>query len=381
MKTEFSLGDLDNPKFIAGGLRTELNVNSPKSNGTKGIKFKTPDSLITQVRPEDEEQQIEIARRISKRLDEEGGVQEDVLSKEKSHKSRNYSKCLSYCFCSGKGNHASWQDDESSDENDNESRRSGSGDTLETVESNDNESRSSDNCDALEALEGKVIEPTYPKEENYILELFQPLRNYLLDPAEPSDIGRKCLVLDLDETLVHSKFEPIECSFSFPIVIEGTQHGVYVLKRPYVDEFIAECAKMYELVVFTASLPNYANPVIDRLDKNGLIKHRLFRGSCVFYEEKFYVKDLSMLGRNMKDCIIIDNSMLSFLFNPTNAIFCTSWYGDQSDTELLDLLPVLRGALLATNDVRTILDGGNQSCSWLIKTYGDKKEESESSSW
>lgn len=392
MKTEFSLGDLDNPQFIAGGLRTELNVNSPKSDKPNGFKFGTPDSLITQVKPEDEAQQMEIARRISKRLDEERGAQESLVSKEKSQKSKSYWRCFSYCLCAGKGTHYAREDDESSedehnnetrqsDERNNETRQSDSSDALEAVEANDNESESSDNCDALVAVEGKFIEPTYPQEDNYVIELIQPEKNWLLKPAAPSDIGRKCLVLDLDETLVHSKFEPIECSFSFPIIIEGTQHGVYVLKRPFVDEFIAECAKMYELVVFTASLPNYANPVIDRLDKNGLIKHRLFRGDCVFYEEKFYVKDLSMLGRDMKDCIIIDNSMLSFLFNPTNAIFCTSWYGDKSDTELLDLLPVLSGALLATDDVRKILDGGNQSCRWLIKTYGDKTYESETSSW
>jgi len=381
MKTEFSLGDLDNPQFIAGGLRTELNVNSPKGDKKSGFKFTTPDSLITQVNPEDEEQQKEIARRISKRLDEERGAQENVVLKEKSKNSRSYSKCLSYCLCSGKSTPDARQDEESSeDEYKNESRQSENNDALEAVEANDNESGSSDN-DALVAVEGKFIEPAYPNEDNYIIELIQPEKNWLLDSPAPADIGRKCLVLDLDETLVHSKFEPIECSFSFPIVIDGTQHGVYVLKRPYVDEFIAECAKMYELVVFTASLPNYANPVIDRLDKNGLIKHRLFRGECVFYEEKFYVKDLSMLGRDMKDCIIIDNSMLSFLFNPTNAIFCTSWYGDKSDTELLDLIPVLGGALLAADDVRKILDGGNQSCRWLIETYGNKNYESESSSW
>jgi len=381
MKTEFSLGDLDNPQFIAGGIRTELNVNSPKSDKTSGFKFSTPDSLITQVKPEDEEQQKEIAKRISKRLDEERDAQENVVLKEKSKNPRSYSKCLSYCLCSGKSAHDALQDEESSeDEHNNESKQS-NGYVLEAVEVNNDNEESSENYDALVAVEGKFIEPTYPQEDHYILELIQPQKNWLLDSPAPSDVGRKCLVLDLDETLVHSKFEPIECSFSFPIIIDGTEHGVYVLKRPYVDEFIAECAKMYELVVFTASLPNYANPVIDRLDKNGLIKHRLFRGDCVFYEEKFYVKDLSMLGRDMKDCIIIDNSMLSFLFNPTNAIFCTSWYGDQSDTELLDLIPVLGGALLAADDVRKILDGGNQSCRWLIETYGDKNYESESSSW
>jgi len=373
LKKEISLGDLDElgnledkSKWEPGGLRDELNVNSPKSGG--GLMFATaePGSLITQVNQEDEERQIEMAKAMVKRIDDAEVSQKKIVSYEQSPKPRNYGNCLTcwlYCgFCSGKGNQYTKQNEDSSGYD------------------HDNGSAGSNSSNAWEAVETKVIDQTESPEVDYVLNIIEPENDWLLPSLSPADQGRKCLVLDLDETLVHSCFEPIDCSFSLTITLDETQYGVYVLKRPYVDEFIAECAKMYELVVFTASLPEYANPVIDTLDKNGLIKHRLFRGDCVFYEEQFYVKDLSKLGRNMKDCIIIDNSMLSFLFNPTNAIACTSWFGDKSDTELRDLLPVLSGQLLATNDVRTILDGGNQSCEWLIKQYGDKNNEIESSS-
>jgi len=367
MTTGISLGDLDvddNSKET-GGLRHELNVNSPKGKARNGI-FATPESLITQVKQEDEARQIEMARQMVRSLDIEEDSQEEVVSREQSSKTKNYAKCLCSCLCcvlcSQKSTHYQIPNEESFEYD------------------HDNSSKTSDSSSTTDALEPKVIEQIDPNEEEYVLQFIQPEQEWLLGPVAPSDKGRKCLVLDLDETLVHSKFEPSECSFSITIDVDESHYGVYVLKRPFVDEFIAECAKLYELVVFTASLPEYANPVIDTLDKNRLIKHRLFRGSCVFYEQQFYVKDLSMLGRNMKDCIIIDNSMLSFLFNPTNAIACTSWFGDQSDTELRDLLPVLSGPLLNTNDVRTILDGGNQSCAWLIKHYGDRNNVSESSS-
>merc|ERR1719341_805105 len=108
-----------------------------------------------------------------------------------------------------------------------------------------------------------------------------------------------------------------------------------------------------------------------------MIKHRLFRESCVFHEETAYVKDLSRLGRDLKDCIIIDNSPLSYLFDPTNAIGCTSWFGKESDTELRDLLPVLKGPLLDINDVRKMLDAQSQTVHWLVNQYGEKSEESE----
>lgn len=39
-----------------------------------------------------------------------------------------------------------------------------------------------------------------------------------------------------------------------PVEIESQVHNVYVIKRPGVDHFLTEMAKIYEIVVFTASL-------------------------------------------------------------------------------------------------------------------------------
>lgn len=41
----------------------------------------------------------------------------------------------------------------------------------------------------------------------------------------------------------------------------------YVYKRPHVDHFLSTVAQWYDIVVFTASLGEYANPVIDALDR------------------------------------------------------------------------------------------------------------------
>ncbi len=63
-----------------------------------------------------------------------------------------------------------------------------------------------------------------------------------------------------------------------------------------------------------------------------------------------YVKDLSRLGRDLKDVIIIDNAEFSYMFQPNNALPYLSWYEDPSDTELLDLIPILQ-ALGSVRDV------------------------------
>ena len=74
---------------------------------------------------------------------------------------------------------------------------------------------------------------------------------------------------------------------------------------------------MYELCVFTAGEQDYADAILNYIDPNrSLIKHRLYRQHCVKPDNGVYVKDLSIIAdRNLKDVIIVDNSIISFAFN------------------------------------------------------------------
>ncbi|EKM54603.1 uncharacterized protein PHACADRAFT_146736 [Phanerochaete carnosa HHB-10118-sp] len=178
----------------------------------------------------------------------------------------------------------------------------------------------------------------------------------LLPPLSPKFAGRKCLVLDLDETLVHSSFKSIQqADYVVPVEIEYHWHNVYVIKRPGVDNFLKKMGEIYEVVVFTASLSKYADPVLDKLDVNRVVAHRLFRESCYNHRGN-YVKDLSQLGRPIADTIIIDNSPASYIFHPNNAVPVSSWFNDPHDTELTDLVPFLAD-LGQVDDVRGVLDG------------------------
>lgn len=74
-------------------------------------------------------------------------------------------------------------------------------------------------------------------------------------------------MLDLDETLVHSSFKPVPNSdITLQIDIDGQVCTIYVLVRPYVAEFLKKMSKLYEIVVFTASLSKYAEPLMEKLD-------------------------------------------------------------------------------------------------------------------
>ena len=178
---------------------------------------------------------------------------------------------------------------------------------------------------------------------------FQPEHRALLPDLHPADVNKKCLVIDLDETLVHSSFKPISnADFIVPVEIDGTIHQVYVLKRPYVDEFLKKVGELYECVLFTASLAKYADPVTDLLDKWDVFRARLFRESCVFHRGN-YVKDLGRLGRTLDHIIILDNSPASYIFHPENAVPCTSWFDDMENKELLEFIPFFEELSKADN--------------------------------
>ncbi|XP_025769459.1 CTD small phosphatase-like protein [Puma concolor] len=92
-------------------------------------------------------------------------------------------------------------------------------------------------------------------DQRQVIPIPSPPAKYLLPEATVLDYGKKCVVIDLDETLVHSSFKPISnADFIVPVEIDGTIHQVYVLKRPHVDEFLQRMGQLFECVLFTASL-------------------------------------------------------------------------------------------------------------------------------
>lgn len=137
------------------------------------------------------------------------------------------------------------------------------------------------------------------------LSYFQRTSKSLIEPQRPEYMGKNTLVLDLDETLVHSSFSSLPCDINFSLILEDQTFNIFVLKRPGVDRFLKMCCELFEVVIFTASLEEYASPLIDILDKERKVPYRLYRDSCSVVNNS-YVKDLSRLGRDINNVIIID---------------------------------------------------------------------------
>ena len=174
---------------------------------------------------------------------------------------------------------------------------------------------------------------------------FYNKKKFLL-PEKTSN--KKTLVLDLDETLVHSvggmeNGEGGEPQHDFIIQIpqsNNSSHDVHVMVRPHVDEFLQRMSKRFELVIFTASISKYANPLLNIVDKMGYVPFRLFREHCTLINTAF-VKDLNLLGRDAKDIIILDNNPTAYSLNHYNGFPIKSWFDDKNDDELLKICPIL----------------------------------------
>ena len=94
-------------------------------------------------------------------------------------------------------------------------------------------------------------------------------------PVETRSRKRVTLVLDLDETLIHTTTSARYQVFSkgrkvFPdlvleVPVQGRYCIFYVYMRPYLHTFLREISKWFEVVIFTASERRYAEPLVQRI--------------------------------------------------------------------------------------------------------------------
>ncbi|CAL5999840.1 Nuclear_LIM interactor-interacting factor [Hexamita inflata] len=205
-------------------------------------------------------------------------------------------------------------------------------------------------------------EKPYLTEKQKLVDYTEPNTTTVVEQKIPVQIiqqPKKLLVLDLDETLVHTSFQPVQnADFSVDILIEDAQtvqkFTGYVYKRPYVDEFLAKMKQQFEVIVFTASIQQYCDLVMDILDPDKVIK-KLYRTDCTF-QNGAYVKDLRRFETDLSQVILMDNSALSCMMQPQNSIICPAFYDDKSDTYLQDIENLME-VLSQCTDIRKVLLG------------------------
>ena len=168
---------------------------------------------------------------------------------------------------------------------------------------------------------------------------------------------KKIVLFDLDETLVHCIGEinmnnvenfSKQCDGKIKVLLPGgKQVTVGINIRPHWKEALNLIKEKYHIIAYTASHESYADSVVNYLDpENKYFEYRLYRSHCVLCsvnDMKFYVKDLGILDEfcDLKDVVLIDNSVLSFAYHLDNGIPISPFYDSKNDSELLDISNLL----------------------------------------
>jgi len=145
-------------------------------------------------------------------------------------------------------------------------------------------------------------------------------------------MDKKLLILDIDETMVSSRYAG-----------KGDfQVGPFVVtKRPFLDEFLAKVVEIYDLAIWTSSSSDYATGVIQEIIKHPL-KFLWTESRCtsrVDMEtgERFHVKNLKKVkedGYDLSSVLIVDDSPEKLKLNYGNLVRVPEFTGDPSDTVL-----------------------------------------------
>jgi CTD small phosphatase-like protein 2 len=231
------------------------------------------------------------------------------------------------------------------------SEKSSYEDEVETMDDNDNEEVS-----AYYSV-SDIIKSLHPSTSTHFPSLL---------PIPTRRTPKYTLVLDLDETLVHSN---LTFDGAADAVIkmsnETSTCKIFCKYRPHMLDFLMSASQMFEVVIFTASHRFYADSVLDAIDPGRkCLKYRFYREHCI-ERNGFFVKDLRVLGRDLSKTIIVDNSIQAFAYSLDNGIPIASWYGSQNDRELVNLMELLKN-IKECDDVRPFLRKKFQLYRYLI---------------
>ena len=169
--------------------------------------------------------------------------------------------------------------------------------------------------------------------------------NFNFPKSKKKGAKKRIALFDLDETLVHCTGDIKTSNKKYQHTIDITLPGknsvrVGINLRPLWKETLDLIKKKYYIVIHTASHQAYADAVLDFMDpEKKYFKYRLYRNNCSLVDidgVKFYVKDLDIFDEyyDLKDVVIIDNSVLSFAYHLYNGIPIVPYYEGDKDNFL-----------------------------------------------
>ena len=164
----------------------------------------------------------------------------------------------------------------------------------------------------------------------------QPRRPYIKHPNN----NKYSLVLDLDETLIYLD------------KIKDKNNGTLKI-RPGTFSFLEKMKNYFEIIIFSEAEQNYVDLIINSLEENNTYFDYIFCRQYTTVQNEEFIKDLSNLGRNLSDIIIVDNMPQNFRLQKENGIYIKPFWGtDYEDDVLFSLANILSKIAEEGGDLR-----------------------------
>lgn len=133
------------------------------------------------------------------------------------------------------------------------------------------------------------------------------------------------LILDLDQTILHTTHSPSNCDFIFKL--EGTYH--YVKFRPFLEIFLEKAVKLFEIHVYTMGIREYAKIICERIDPyKKYFGDRIVSRSENFNEFKKSISRITCISNNV---LILDDRPDVWDYNKNLVVIRPFWYHDKID--------------------------------------------------
>eukprot|EP00347_Sterkiella_histriomuscorum_P016946 403351246 len=181
------------------------------------------------------------------------------------------------------------------------------------------------------------------KSENNPFKRSKSRQQFFENESNDTKQGDFIIVVDLDLTLIYTTiFKPENDQDAIVINKSESSLPIYVYKRPYLDTFLKDLSKMGQISIFTAGTQEYADPIIDEIDPQGLIKGRYYREHCKLDKHGNQLKPMEIITKNLKKLVIIEDQKIIKEKYPKNTILVPEFTNNnKKDKALLQVLNVL----------------------------------------
>lgn len=188
-----------------------------------------------------------------------------------------------------------------------------------------------------------------------------------LPPPLPQNKHKHTLLLDIDETLIHTfGMRNVNGIPGDPVLNNTKILEIYYMARPFLKEFLLEVMDLFEVIFWTAGTASYGSAIIDSFERELLglkpsfyaaqemAKEMLHQGgagsstsNANFYflsrtqtlENQGYMKYIPMVGRPTSSAILIDDNVRSFPLTPRSGVKIACFEGNDQALQLFSSLP------------------------------------------